>query len=92
MVYKKLSYTDSLGNNIEHNLWHKIEIDGELSLKEMLQKLKEEKHIDCSMISCGESLVYADFMPNLNLNNKERSDELVSTLIERSHKMKFDPK
>ncbi|XP_063933256.1 ubiquitin-like modifier-activating enzyme 1 [Zophobas morio] len=64
-------------NGKEFTLWDRIEIYGEILIKDLIKKLEEEHQINVMIISCGVSMLYAVFMP------KEKRKERYETTVEK---------
>lgn len=60
--------------------WGRIQINGDVTLQELIDKIKQDYNIDVSMVSSGTTLLYASFFPPAK--TKDRLPMKFSQLIE----------
>ena len=60
-------------HDIEWTLWDRLDINGDLTLKELIDLLKNEHELEVTMLSCGASMVYSFFMPKKKLEERMKS-------------------
>jgi len=65
-------------------LWDRFEIEGDITLKELLHILKEKHNIEVTMLSCGVTMLYSNFMPAAKLN--QRLPVKMTTIVEEVSK------
>jgi ubiquitin-activating enzyme E1 len=61
----KLKYHD-----VEFSLWDRFDIEGDLTLKELLNYFQEKHQLEVTMLSCGNSMLYSFFMPKKKLEER----------------------
>lgn len=80
----KLKYNDK-----EFTLWNRLDVGGDLTLKELIAFLKEKHELELTMLSCGVSMLYSFFMPKKKL--EERLAMKLTELIESITKKPIPP-
>jgi len=56
-------------------LWDRFDIEGDLTVQELIKWFKDKHELDVSMISCGATMVFNSFMPK-----KKMEERLVSKI------------
>lgn len=70
-------------NNIKYSLWDKWIIEGDLTLGEFLEKMKEKYNLNVDMITIGKKILYSSFQNEKLRLSKKITDILVSELGEK---------
>ncbi|KAJ3186739.1 SPS-sensor component ptr3 [Gaertneriomyces sp. JEL0708] len=71
----KLKYNDK-----EFSLWDRFDIQGDVTLRELMNIFQNEHQLEITMISCGASMLYSFFMPKKKV--EERMAMPISRLVE----------
>ncbi|GAA5918144.1 hypothetical protein JCM6882_007288 [Rhodosporidiobolus microsporus] len=66
--------------NVEWTLWDSIKIEGDITLEELVKRIKTDHNLELTMLSSGVSMLYSGFMPKKKL--EERLKMPLSTLVE----------
>lgn len=74
---KKFKYYDT-----EWTLWDRFEINGDITLDELLAIFKNHHNLELTMLSCGVSMLYSSFMAKKKLEERRplRMSKLVATV------------
>ncbi|MEN2500709.1 MAG: hypothetical protein MHMPM18_004860 [Marteilia pararefringens] len=92
MPLKSQVYKDQELQEHSFNLWDFLELHAggnkQFTLAQFLQKFCAEFKLNLTMLSCGESLLYADFYPNLS--SEEHMNTSLVLLIEKAQKMELE--
>lgn len=81
----KVKVTD----NWSWSLWDRFDLEGDLTLQEFLDHLKEKHQLEVSMLSCGNSMLYSSFMNKEKLRG--RLPKKISEIVEEITKKSLDP-
>lgn len=77
-------------NGVEFDsIWDRFEIEGDITLQELLDYFANEKGLEISMLSYGVSLLYASFFPPKKI--KDRSTMKMTALIKEVSKKEIPP-
>uniref|UniRef100_A0A131Z3G4 E1 ubiquitin-activating enzyme n=1 Tax=Rhipicephalus appendiculatus TaxID=34631 RepID=A0A131Z3G4_RHIAP len=79
----------SVINGREYTLWDRIEIQGELTLKQFLDYFKTKHEVEITMLSHGLSIIYSFTMSPPKLN--ERLDLPMSEVVAQVSKKPIEP-
>jgi len=71
------------------SLWDRFDIEGDVTLQEIIDYFKREHELEVSMLSSGVSMLYSFFMPKKKL--EERLPMKISKLIETVSKKPIPP-
>ncbi|KND00481.1 ubiquitin-activating enzyme E1 [Spizellomyces punctatus DAOM BR117] len=77
----KLKYYDS-----EFSLWDRFDVEGDITLQELINWFQQKHELEVTMLSCGASMLHASFMPK-----KERLSMPISKLVETVSKKPIAP-
>ncbi|TPX54813.1 hypothetical protein PhCBS80983_g05729 [Powellomyces hirtus] len=80
----KLKYHD-----IEFSLWDRFDVEGDVTLQELITLFKERHELEIQMLSCGASMLYSFFMPKKKL--EERMSMPISRIVESISKKPVPP-
>ncbi|ORX50072.1 ubiquitin-activating enzyme E1 [Piromyces finnis] len=72
---QKMKYYD-----IEWTLWDRFDVEGDITLQELIDLFKEKHELEITMMSSGVSMLYSSFMQPKKL--QERLNMKISTLVE----------
>lgn len=77
-------------NDVEFDsIWDRFEIEGDVTLQELLDYFANDKGLEISMLSYGVSLLYASFFPPKKI--KDRSGMKMTALIKEVSKKEVPP-
>ncbi|KAJ3153574.1 SPS-sensor component ptr3 [Geranomyces variabilis] len=71
----KLKYHD-----VEFSLWDRFDVQGDVTLQQLIDEFQTKHQLDIQMLSCGASMLYAGFMPKKKL--EERLSMPISKVVE----------
>ncbi|TPX71107.1 hypothetical protein SpCBS45565_g01260 [Spizellomyces sp. 'palustris'] len=77
----KLKYYDT-----EFSLWDRFDVEGDITLQELINWFQQKHELEVTMLSCGASMLHASFMPK-----KERLPMPISKLVETVSKKPIAP-
>lgn len=64
----------------EWTLWDRFDIDGDLTLQQLIDHFQSKYQLEITMLSCGSSMLYTFFMPKKK--QEERLQQKISQLME----------
>ncbi|RKP24501.1 ubiquitin activating enzyme E1 [Syncephalis pseudoplumigaleata] len=67
-------------NDTEFSLWDRFEIEGDLTLQQIIDHFQQEHQLEITMLSSGNSMIYSFFMPKKKLD--ERMPYPISQVVE----------
>jgi len=67
-------------NETEWTLWDRFEIEGDITLKELIDLFKTKHGLEVTMLSCGVSMLYGFFMAKNKAD--ERMNQKITAIIE----------
>ncbi|KAI9597739.1 ubiquitin-activating emzyme E1 [Syncephalis fuscata] len=67
-------------NDIEFSLWDRFEIEGDLTLQQIIDYFQQKHQLEITMLSSGNSMIYSFFMPKKKLD--ERLPFPISKVVE----------
>ncbi len=70
-------------------LWDRFEIRGDVTLKELITTFQNDHRLEITMLSCGATMLYSNFMPAAKLN--ERMQTKISKIVEQITKKPIAP-
>jgi len=80
----KFKYHDT-----EWTLWDRFDVNGDVTLKQLLDLFKKEHELEITMLSCGATMLYSFFMPPKKLS--ERMNLPITKIIEMILKKPIAP-
>ena len=57
-------------NDTEWTLWNRFNLEGDMTLKEIINYFKDKHELEVTMMSCGQTMVYGSFMPKKKLDER----------------------
>ena len=57
-------------NETEWTLWDRFNLEGDMTLKEIISYFKTNHNLEVTMMSCGQTMVYGSFMPKKKLDER----------------------
>jgi ubiquitin-activating enzyme E1 len=57
-------------NETEWTLWDRFNLQGDMTLKQIIEFFKNNHELEVTMMSCGQTMVYGSFMPKKKLDER----------------------
>ncbi|TPX30935.1 hypothetical protein SmJEL517_g05591 [Synchytrium microbalum] len=76
-------------HDIKWTLWDRFDLDGDLTLQQVIDTFKQKHELEITMLSCGVSMLYSFFMPAKK--KEERLASKISKLVETISKKPVPP-
>ncbi|KAJ1974171.1 E1 ubiquitin-activating protein [Dimargaris xerosporica] len=67
-------------NGTQFSLWDRFDIQGDITLQELIDRFEQEHQLEITMLSCGVSMLFSFFMPKKKAD--ERKAMKISKLVE----------
>ncbi|KAJ3328789.1 hypothetical protein HDU76_009286 [Blyttiomyces sp. JEL0837] len=80
----KLKYHD-----VEWTLWDRFDVEGDITLQELIQKFQQDHQLEITMLSSGVSMLYSFFTPKKK--QEERLKMTITELVETVSKKPVPP-